>query len=159
MVTEKDIKSKSFRPLDTNKVSYRVTPKSMSRFSENQNELWKKLRDYLEDYKEENNLSWFETAGEVEERCKHSWDGFKKYLSNRKGLSRAMLYKFCIGMELSLEESKELFAMSKEGGLSDDNMGDYIFMCAIRDGDDIDSFISQYEEYTGKKISKRNRSE
>ena len=65
-----------------------------------------------------------------------------------------MLYKFCIGLELTLPQAEELFLLSEDGELTENNIGDFIFLHALGK-DNIYSFIDEYEKYVHKKISLR----
>lgn len=97
-------------------------------------------------------------ADKIEENCQQSWDTYKRIINGRCKATRVALYKFCIGMNLSREEADTLFNLTEEGRLTDDNIGDYIFVRALGQ-DSIFDFIDEFEKYTGKSIALSERRE
>ncbi|MBQ5397972.1 MAG: hypothetical protein IIU14_00875 [Ruminococcus sp.] len=138
------------------RASYQVTDEEIREFAEKRNKLANKLNGYIIKYEVENDCSRYKAAEYVSEQCQQSWDSFKKIFQKKARITRELLYKFCIGMHLTMEEAEELFALSEGGPLSGSD-SDHIFINAVRDGDDIFTFIEDYEKCTGKKISMRER--
>ncbi|MBQ8572331.1 MAG: hypothetical protein IJ451_02555 [Ruminococcus sp.] len=158
MVTEQQMNSIDFldEPVKS-KNYYKVNPSDMSRFDDNRKKLAFKINSIVLSYELENDLSRNKTGEIICEKTQQSWDSYKKVIYGKTSASRTLLYKFCIGMNLSLAESAELFDLSEEGPLNEKVRGDYIFLNALGK-DSIQSFIKEYEEYTQKKISLRDSS-
>ncbi len=157
MVSEKEIRERNFSiNFDSPVRSMLVTNSEMKRFSNNSRILAGKINNYILIYEREHSLSRNKTYEEMIEKCQQSGDTFKKIISGRIRITRTVLYKFCIGMDLTIEQADELFSLSEEGCLTENNIGDYIFLHAIGQ-DDIYTFIDEYERYVGKKIGLRDR--
>ncbi len=157
MVDDKEIKSINFTvDFDYFRNSKLVTGSQMKKFGDNNKLLASKINQYILMYEQKNKLSRNKTYEEMIEKCQQSSDTFKKIISGKIRITRCVLYKFCIGMDLSLEQANELFSLSEEGALTENNIGDYIFLHALGK-DSIYSFIDEYERYVGKKIGLRDR--
>lgn len=157
MVTEQEIKNREFKTeFEKERFSYKVTGAEMQRFSENRRKLAYVLNKIILKFENEKGCSRNKIAENIENNCRQSWDTYKKIISGKIKATRVALYKFCIGMNLSREEADTLFELTDEGKLTDDNIGDYIFIKALGH-DDIDFFIQQFEHYTGKHIDIRER--
>ena len=141
--------------------SFRVSDAEMRPFSQKRFELNTRIRDHVKAFQEKNGNISRNLAGEmICEKCQQSWDSYKKAISGTMPVSRPMLYKFCIGLELDRASADALFALSKEGPLQpDDRDDDYIFVCALRDHDSIFIFIDEIQKYCGQNISMRERKE
>ncbi|MCR5636141.1 MAG: hypothetical protein K6F76_03055 [Clostridiales bacterium] len=157
MVTEQEMKNRKFTcEFEKERVAFQVTSQEMNVFKKRKYALAKKIDDFVLKLEKELNCGRIKVAELVEENCQQSWDTYKKIISRRCKASRVSLYKFCIGMNLSREEADSLFELTDEGGLTDENIGDYIFARALGI-DSIYDFIDEYEHYTGKSISMRER--
>jgi len=78
----------------------------------------------------------------VEICCRIPIDTTKKAINGKYKMTRNFLAKFTVGLQLSLEEANNLFRL--EGGkLNLTNAFDYIVYHALRDHDDIHSFIQE----------------
>lgn len=159
MVTEQEIKSRKFRSdFEKEKLSYQVSSKEMEIFDEKKTKLAKTLNDFVLKLETDYGCSRNKIADKIEENCQQSWDTYKRIINGRCKATRVALYKFCIGMNLSREEADTLFNLTEEGMLTDDNIGDYIFVRALGQ-DSIFDFIYEFEKYTGKSIALRERRE
>lgn len=157
MVTEQEIKSRKFRSdFEKEKLSYQVSGEEMRMFSEKKRKLAKTLNNFVLKLETDYNCSRNKIADKIEENCQQSWDTYKRIINGRCKATRVALYKFCIGMNLSREEADTLFNLTEEGKLTDDNIGDYIFVRALGQ-DSIFDFIYEFEKYTGKSIALRER--
>lgn len=157
MVTEQEIKSRKFKcDFEKEKLSYQVSGEEMRMFSEKKRKLAHLINNYVLKFETEYHLSRNKTAEKIEENCQQSWDTYRKIINGTSKTSRIALYKFCIGMRLSRKEADEMFALTEEGSLTDDNIGDYIFVRALGQ-DSIFIFIKEFEKYTGKRIALRDR--
>ena len=157
MVTEQEIKSRKFRSdFEKEKLSYQVSGEEMRMFSEKKRKLAKTLNNFVLKLEMDYNCSRNKIADKIEENCQQSWDTYKRIINGRCKATRVALYKFCIGMNLSREEADTLFNLTEEGRLTDDNIGDYIFVRALGQ-DSIFDFIDEFEKYTGKSIALRER--
>ena len=157
MVTEQEIKSRKFKcDFEKEKLSYQVSGEEMRMFSEKKRKLAKTLNNFLLKLEMDYDCSRNKIADKIEENCQQSWDTYKRIINGRCKATRVALYKFCIGMNLSREEADTLFNLTEEGKLTDDNIGDYIFVRALGQ-DSIFDFIYEFEKYTGKSIALRDR--
>lgn len=157
MVTEQEIKSRKFRSdFEKEKISYQVSDEEMTIFSEKKRKLAKTLDDFVHKLEKDYGCSRNKIADKIEDNCQQSWDTYKKIINGRGKATRVALYKFCIGMNLSRKEADTLFNLTEEGRLTDDNIGDYIFVRALGQ-DSIFDFIDEFEKYTGKSIALRER--
>ncbi len=158
MVTEEQMKSKVFldKPVKSQR-HYQVNPAQMKSFDDNRKKLAFKINSIILNFELENDLSRNKTGDIICERTQQSWDSYKKVIYGKTIATRTLLYKFSIGMNLSMEETQELFELSEEGPLNERVRGDFIFLNALGK-DTIQSFINEYEKYTNKKISLRDSS-
>lgn len=157
MVTEQEIKSRKFRSdFEKEKLSYQVSGEEMRMFGEKKRKLAKTLNNFVLKLEMDYDCSRNKIADKIEENCQQSWDTYKRIINGRCKATRVALYKFCIGMNLSREEADPLFNLTEEGRLTDDNIGDYIFVRALGQ-DSIFDFIDEFEKYTGKSIALRER--
>lgn len=91
--------------------------------------------------------------GLIEELCDISETSLKKSLLGQQKITRTFIYKFSVGMNMTLEEANRLFSLC--GGPLDPSVKeDYICIRAIEDHDDIHTFISQFKEFTGFRLSR-----
>lgn len=157
MVTEQEMKNRVFKTeFEKERLSYQVTSAEMQRFSDKKRRLALAINNIILTLENETGCSRTKIADDVEFNCRQSWDTYKRIINGKIKATRVALYKFCIGMNLSREEADKLFELTDEGKLTDDNIGDYIFIRALGN-DDIDLFIEQFEHYTGKHIGIRER--
>ena len=156
MVTEEEMRSRVFKPLKNEKISYRVKAGEMDSFRQKNDELARILNEYIIKYEIEHDCSRNKAYEDISYNCQQSADSFKKIFQKKSRITRELLYKFCLGMKLNEEESEKIFKLSPQGTLSTDHIGDFIFLDALRSGDDIFIFIDEYEKYVGKKISIRD---
>lgn len=157
MVTEQEMKSRKFRcDFEKEKLSYQVSGEEMRMFSEKKRKLAKTLNNFVLKLEMDYDCSRNKIADKIEENCQQSWDTYKRIINGRCKATRVALYKFCIGMNLSIKEADTLFNLTEEGRLTDDNIGDYIFIRALGQ-DSIFDFIDEFEKYTGKSIALRER--
>lgn len=157
MVTEQEIKSRKFRcDFEKEKLSYQVGDEEMTIFSEKKTKLAKTLNNFVLKLEMDYDCSRNKIADKIEENCQQSWDTYKRIINGRCKATRVALYKFCIGMNLIRTEADTLFNLTEEGRLTDDNIGDYIFVRALGQ-DSIFDFIDEFEKYTGKSIALRER--
>ena len=138
--------------------SMRLSDSEVTRFKEKETLLAKKIGNIKIKYEIEHKLGPTKAYEELEEVCQISITKLKYAISCRKGntANRNFLYKFCVGLHMTLEEANELFEL-ENGALSEECLADKICMCALRDKDDIFTFINEFEERTNLKIAMRER--
>lgn len=153
MVDKKKIQELLANYVEDNKekVLYKVTGREMSKFDENK----KKLTGMISDRKIENDIACGIKAtpgyDKIEEMCLISITTLKKTINGSIRTTRTFLYKFAVGLHMTLDEANEFFKLCG-GELRKENPEDYICMCALRDKDSIYSFCDEYEKYIEKKI-------
>ncbi len=126
------------------------------RIMDNKAELREKLRDIMyeknEIYRSERNIN----TGDfplVETRCAIPVDSMKKIISGRYKLSREVLAKFVVGMNLNIEEANNLFGLHSFP-LYERNAFDFIVIHALKTKDTVHEFMDEVYEFLGKKLDK-----
>lgn len=153
MVTEEEMKkvianaeSEQAKPV------YSVTPEEMQRFKKNAR-LPYLIADKKREHDEKYGVSITAGYGLIEEKCLISETSMKKTINGSIRVTRTFLYKFTIGLQMSLDEANELFILCG-GPLRETDIADYICINFLKTKDDIHKFIEQYEQYVGKKLSR-----
>lgn len=135
---------------ETQKVALQMTGADLKRFENNT-----KLPSMISDRKIQNDIEKGIKAtmgyDAIEAACCVSTTSLKKVINGSDKVTRKFLYKFTVGLKMSLEEANQFFALCG-GELHDDSLEDCICKGALRDGDDIYSFIEEFERLTGSKI-------
>ena len=149
MVTLEELRNKNFTPTKNEDASFRVTAADMKRFQSN-NELPLKLYNAIAEYARLHNIKP-KYAG-MEELCQISETSLKKSCAGTQKITRQFLYKFTVGLKMSVEAANDFFALCG-GVLREDDLEDFICMKALTDGDDILFFINQFNEFV-KEIDK-----
>ena len=153
MVTEEEMKNViSNAEKAQEKPVYSVTPEEMQRFKTND-----RLPYLIANKKRQNDekcgVSSTAGYGLIEEMCQISETSMKKTMNGSIRVTRTFLYKFTIGLHMSLDEANELFALCG-GPLRETDIADYICINYLETKDDIHKFIEQYEQYVGKKLTR-----
>ena len=149
MVTLEELRNKNFTPTKNEDASFRVTAADMKRFQSN-NELPLKLYNAIAEYARLHNIKP-KYAG-MEELCQISETSLKKSCAGTQKITRQFLYKFTVGLKMSVEAANDFFILCG-GVLREDDLEDFICMKALTDGDDILFFINQFNEFV-KEIDK-----
>lgn len=150
MVTLEELKSKNFTISNKkNDTSFRIAAADIKRFQANK-ELPLKLYNEIDNYAKLHNIKP-KYAG-IEEICQISETSLKKSCAGTQKITRQFLYKFTVGLKMSIEAANEFFALCG-GVLRDDDLEDFICMKALIDGDDILFFINQFNDFI-KEIDK-----
>lgn len=138
------------------KFSYQVTLHDIRPFNEQRTELADKIAERKKLYAEEHHLKATIAYDFLEGDCHISVDTLKKSINGTLKITRTFLYKFAVGLRMSIEEANEYFTLCG-GPLNPQVREDFICLRAIEDGDSIELFIQQFEEFTGNKIDIRER--
>ena len=138
------------------KTSARVSSKELSHFIDTENELRDMIGKKKIAYQKEQNLSSLTAYEELEDACQISMDTLKKTISGRIKVTRTFLYKFTVGLQMSLEEANQYFALNG-GKLQNSCLADYICIHALLDRDKISDFIKEFELHTDSKLGMRER--
>lgn len=130
--------------------SYNVTPEEMQRFKVND-----KLPLLISLKKMENDKKHgvSATAGYdlIDEMCTIEVSTLKKTINKSIRVTRTFLYKFTIGLHMSLDEANQLFDLCG-GPLTEFDVADYICINYLKTKSSIHDFYIQYEQYTHKKL-------
>ncbi len=153
MVTEEEMKNViSNAEKAQEKPVFSVTPEEMQRFKTND-----RLPYLIANKKcqndEKHGVSITAGYGLIEEMCQISETNMKRTINGTIRVTRTFLYKFTIGLHMSLDEANELFALCG-GPLRETDPADYICINYLETKDDIHKFIEQYEHYVGKKLTR-----
>ena len=135
---------------ERNQASYSVTPEEMQRFKVND-----KLPILISTKKMENDKKHGVTAtpgyGLIEEQCLISEATLKKTINRSIRVTRTFLYKFTIGLHMTVDEANQFFILCG-GPLTKLDVADYICINYLETQSSIHDFYKQYEEYTHKKL-------
>ena len=95
-----------------------------------------------------------ESYAKVERQCDIRPDTFSRYLKYKKGnlISYDKLAKFCVGAELTVEETKELFNL-RGFPLNPSKKADYILLCEIANHGDVSDYIDDMKKYCNTDIA------
>lgn len=154
MITQEELQAMKFHETGYphEKVSYQVTTEDIKRFDKAKTlPLLIAKRKLM--FEKEMNLKPTPAYDALDEQCQISITTIKKTINGTNKVTRQFLYKFTVGLHMTLDEANEFFTLCG-GSLREDNLGDYICIRALEDRDDIHLFIQQYEEFTGLKIAR-----
>lgn len=136
--------------LQKQRTALQVSSVDLKRF-ENNTKLPSMISNRKIQYDIENGLKAIHGYSALGEDCLISVTTLKKVINGSDKVTRKFLYKFAVGLRMSLEEANEYFSLCG-GQLHDDSLEDYICKCALRDGDDIYTFAEEFERLTNTKI-------
>lgn len=153
MVTNLEMQQFEQNAVGEDRTAYKVTGKEMQQF-DTAWELAEKIGNKKDIFQKEKGLKAYPAYDALEELCQINATSIRKTISGTNKVTRKFLYKFTIGLRMSLDEANEYFALCG-GELYEKNKEDYICMRAIEDGDTIFEFIEQFEKYTDMKIALR----
>lgn len=136
--------------------SLRVTAAELSQFADQDDELACMIGDAKLDLIEREGFSATRASEWIEDHCQISEDTLKKTITGKIKVTRTFLYKFTVGMKMTVDEANKYFELCG-GPLYERCMADYICMKALKDKDDIEVFIKDFELHTGLKIRMRGR--
>ena len=136
--------------------SLRVTVAELSHFVDQDEDLACMIGDAKIDLEEREGLSATRASEWIEEHCQINEDTLKKTIIGTIKVTRPFLYKFTVGLKMSVEEANRFFDLCG-GPLYEKCLADYICIRALEHRDDIDLFIKQYELHTGMNIHMRRR--
>ena len=158
MIREETINSINFimNEFDMEKKSLRVTANEMNSYSDNTKKLALCIGKMKLQYESEHKINSMAAYAEIEEKCQINTSTLKSTINGKIKPTRNFLYKFAVGLQLSVEKANELFKLC-DGWLREDCKTDYITIRALEDHDDIYTFIEDFETYTKVKIGMRNR--
>ena len=133
-----------------------VKASELSHFLDQEKALAKKIGERKKKFREDNEYSVEMTNERLEEECKISVETMRKTIIGTTKCTRNFLYKFCVGLHMSVEEANQYFALCG-GSLNEDYMADYICIKALEREASIEEFIGAFEKNVGIKISIRSR--
>lgn len=84
---------------------------------------------------------------QLEVRCQINESIMRKYLKGTRKITRDALAKFCIGSQLTVEESEKLFTLQGHSLEPTKQRFDALVVNALQDRDDIETFFDTCEEY------------
>lgn len=131
---------------------FSVTPEEMRQFKKN-DRLPYLIANKKRQNDEKHGVSITAGYGLIDEMCQISETNMKRKMNGTIRVTRTFLYKFTIGLHMSLDEANELFALCG-GPLRETDPADYICINYLETKDDIHKFIEQYEQYVDKKLTR-----
>lgn len=159
-VTDKEMERKFvFFEVEERDCSYNVNDAEMAQFKDQDKKLAKKIGTIKLKYDAEHcNSRSNQGYDEISQLCQIPVDTIKKTIRNERSdakskirPTRNFVYKFVVGLKMSVEEANELFALCG-GSLTEETAADYICLRALEHGDDIFRFLEQYKKYIGRGI-------
>ena len=151
MVTKEEMKQFEGLKTTETKTSYKVTAAELSHFADNDFELAELVAERKKQYEKENKVSATAAYLDIEEKCHISVTSLKNAMCGIRKITRKFLYKFTVGLQMSLEEANKYFELCG-GPLSRKNKEDYICLNALRDKDSIEQRVSDFEKHLELKI-------
>ena len=137
--------------------SLRVTAAELARFDDQDIELAGMIGDAKADLKEREKLTVTRASEWIADHCQINETTLSKTITGKIKVTRTFLYKFTVGLKMTVDEANKYFDLCG-GPLYERCMADYICMKALKDKDDIEIFIKDFELHTGMKIRMRERS-
>lgn len=155
MVTEKEMRERCFEEPRREKSSMRVSAEEMCRFEQDTNTLRRKIsgRKIQFDKEFNNSHSSYEKFANA---CCLNASTVKKTIAGSIKITRTFLYRMAVGMHMTVEEANEYFSLCG-GVLREECVEDYICIHALKDGDSIELFLEQFEEFTKAKLWRKER--
>lgn len=83
----------------------------------------------------------------IDALCFINKDSFYKFFSKKRSFTRPMLAKLCVGINLPVEETKELFILQGHALDPENNLLDAIVVNCIQCKEDISVFFEMCEEH------------
>lgn len=153
-----EIKKEQFKSIfyEPEKCALKVSAEELSHFIDDENTLKRMICDRKLLYQAEHGLSSIKAYEALEDLCQINMDTLKKTINGSIKITRNFIYKFVVGLHMTLEEANTYFELNG-GALRETCLADYICLHALLDQDDIHQFISDFEQHTETKIGIRNR--
>ena len=156
MVSLEEIRERTFEDNGSEETSMRVSVEEMYRFEDDAKKLARKIAARKIQYDKEfnNNHSSYEKFANA---CGMSASTVKKTISGSIKVTRTFLYRMAVGLHMTIDEANEYFALC--GGIlrEDSSIEDYICIHALKDGDTIEMFSEQVEQFANTKIWRKER--
>ena len=123
------------------------------KFKQSEHQLVKKVCDYLMKLYYKQDMKMIDFYAQIDSKLRIAPDTMKKLLRRTTTtISREMLYKIAVGTGMDIETANSFFIMSRGGVLNPDSLNDLIVINALRDKDNIDDFIQEFNEKIGINI-------
>lgn len=151
MVTKEEMQQSFNKEKQEERVAYQVTLEEMGRFDDNKAELAEMISDRKKLYERENNISAINAYLDIEDMCQIKMGQMKKVMCGKFKITRNFLYTFVVGFKMDIDEANEYFKLCG-GPLAKDNPADYICLNALRDEDDIQSLVDEFDDFLNIKI-------
>ena len=146
MVTKEMMDKQKFKETEKNHSSYRVTDEDMFIFDEDSKRLPLLLNETIDEFCEESGFAK-RVNSQIADMCQIDEKALREYINGKRRITRAFLYKLTIGLGLPKDKANELFLLCG-GKLDVFNREDYIVLRAIEDGDEIEDFIRNFNEFS-----------
>lgn len=138
------------------KSSLHVTSSELVPFLDQQKALGKKIGTCKMRFAEKNGYSTEKTNDELVKLCMTPYETIRKTIVGTTKCTRHFLYKFCLGLRMTVEEANEYFEMCG-GPLYEKCMEDYIFIKALEQGDSVEKFVEEFKKHVGVTLVKKTR--
>lgn len=132
--------------------SYLTTGKDLSAPRERMNRLRMKIADDVNQLTYERSGILEQAYAYIDAHCHIAPPTMKKALQGNSRITRKMLYKYTVGMRMSLEQAQEYFELQGRHLSNDSDEEEMIAFNALRDGDSADSLIEEFLHLLGKRL-------
>ena len=154
MVTKEEMESMNFThemELMPRKGMMQVSKKEMGDFDRQIADLRLDIARIIDEYAQEHNIK--PKYEGMEERTHLLAAQIKQLINGRANVTHTSLYKLAVGLKMTVEEANEKLFKKFNGELRSICREDFICIKALEDGDDVSSFIREYNTYTkGNKL-------
>lgn len=138
--------------------SLHVTASELSHFADDKRTLSEKIGKRKLQYTKDNGYTTEIANDNLEKDCMIAVDTMRKTILGTTKPTRNFLYKFTVGLHMSVDEANEFFELC-DGPLNEKCMADYICIRALEDGDSIEKFVKEFEQHVEIKLVKKSRKE
>ncbi len=136
--------------------SLHVTASELVQFLDQQKDLRRKIGEYKIKFAKENGYSAEKANDELVKMCLIPYETIRKTIVGTTKCTRHFLYKFCVGLSMTVEQANEFFEMCG-GPLYEKCMEDYICIKALEHGDSVEMFVKEFKKHVGITLVKNSR--
>ena len=137
---------------EADRLSVLTTGQELSAPRERMNQLRKKIADDVNELTHKGGGILDRAYAYIDAHCHIAPPTMKKALQGNSRITRKMLYKYTVGMRMTLDQAQEYFELQGRRLRNDSDEEDLIVYNALKDGDDADSLLEEFSRHLGKKL-------
>lgn len=138
--------------LEADRSLYLTTGKDLSAPREKMNRLRKKIADDINELTYERGGILEQAYAYVDAHCHIAPPTMKKALQGNSRITRKLLYKYTVGMRMSVNQAQEYFELQGRRLSNESDEEDMITLNALRDSDSADNLIEEFWYLLGKRL-------